>query len=253
MKYYYFTILFAFLIFNKFAISQWYDMIPYKIMEYENFIIKGDSLDNNRHGKWIKVSDSGIVYSESFYNKGIPVDTWKVNFPDGILRKQTSFNDSGDVIKLSRFSINEKLLFEIKPDIIISYPCLKVINELEQKIFDKESVVYVHEDALSSGRNFKIPISTMYFSYVELLEEINDLLCDYGFNGVYLNYYESGNLALKNIIEDDKKIAQWRYYYNNKGILTRNDVFIGKELSKIIKYDKDGNIRKTKNIAEKNE
>jgi antitoxin component YwqK of YwqJK toxin-antitoxin module len=80
---------------------------------YLRFTKRGVTKNGLQVGKWQNVNANNIIYKEYYFNDdGQPTGIWKINFPDGKIRKEIEYVDS-KLVRMTRFSRNSDRQFEI--------------------------------------------------------------------------------------------------------------------------------------------
>lgn len=236
MKNIYLIILISFTSLNIKA--QWHSFETTYTTDYETFESKGEFKNNKKDGKWIEVNKKGIVYTESYYNEGIPIGIWKINYPNGQIRKQIEYDSLGNITKWSRFINNAKQV-EVLPTKYFENKIISLLSNIENEWFDTESAISKSQPKESSA------YGSMTITYIPKYELIIKNLKINGFNGKCLMYLENGKLASLNVIENGANPESSIFFYSN-GYLKYEDKYINGKLYSTIKYDMNGNIIKIK-------
>lgn len=218
--------------------AQWHSFETTYTTDYEAFESKGEFKDNKKDGKWIEVNKKGTIYTESYYNEGIPIGIWTINYPNGQIRKLIEYDSLGHIIKWSRFKNNVKQV-EVLPIKYFDNRIISLLSNIENEWFDTESAISKSQPKESSA------YGSMTIAYKPKYELIINNLKNNGFNGKCLMFYESGNLGSVNIIENGTNPESSIFFYSN-GYLKYEDKYFNGELYSTIKYDKMGKILKIK-------
>jgi len=228
-----------------------YELEKKILFTYDEFQKIGEFSYAMKNGKWVDLSDSNIVYAEEYYFKGIPVSTWKINFPNGKLRKEIAYdNDStGNIIKWTRFNLETKKIIEIIPDSFIAPNIMALISCFEEKMYEYESKTYI---SVTSRRDDEFGINRALGTImaenanaIDINSEIKNRLQSSKFQGKYLFFNDSGYISSKIIFNKGVIVCQNKYYFK-KGRIKYEDIYDSTKLSKTTKYDKSGNIIKVK-------
>ena len=220
---------------------QVYTLIGEVQNNYKPFKSMGEILNGYKNGKWIDIGDSGIIYVEGYYMEGIPVSQWKINYPNGTIRKEILYDSLGNIIYWARYDQAKKKIIEIKPDSIIKVSTIKRISAAEEILYSNETTIYTsHSETPLEAFNTAKFAQSVYSNSINY-GGIIDALADSVFQGECNLFYESGNLANTAIYSKGIQTSVSRYYYR-KNVLNIEDVYINKTLIKTIKYDAAGNI-----------
>ena len=210
---------------------------------YQNFNSTGEMINGYKEGKWLDVSDSGVVYAESYYHKDIPYSTWKINFPDGSIRKEIKFDSLGNVIKWLRYTaLDNKKIIEIIPDSTIDTILYVSISYSEDFYFEYESKLYFSEDIFNKNIKVKTIIEDLLQSKIDKI--IQDLKT-FNFNGTFFLYNETGTIFNKIVIYNGEIKQNSKYYYR-KGKIRDEEIYKEGRLYKTLTFDDTGNIIKEK-------
>lgn len=212
----------------------------YQLNKYDNSKEIGEKINGKKNGKWLLISDSNVVYLESYYINGIPVGIWKSYFPDGLLRIEKRFDSTGLLKKWTRYRYRQdnKKMIEIHSN-NISVSLEIELDNFELKLYEKQNV-----GIGGYNLNYDGPI---YYAPIELsdLTAVNEELSRNNFIGELHIYYASGREAQKSVYVNGKQSNRYEYYYK-KGILKSVKVFSSNVLEKEVIYNKDGSIKKIK-------
>jgi antitoxin component YwqK of YwqJK toxin-antitoxin module len=219
------------------------------LFSYIHFTSQGKYINGLKDGKWLDVSDSGVIYVDGSYSKGIPISEWKINYPNGVLRKVKLYDSLGNIVKWTRYDFDKKKLLEIIPDSIITVPTMSLISSLEEHYFDLESIDYPPENIAAEQRQSLAVqgyYSTGYFHYSTYnVVHIADSLMTTKFNGKCLIFYETGNISNQYNYRNGTITDVRQFYYKN-GKVNIEDVYVDNKIKRTIKYDEVGNVIKIK-------
>jgi antitoxin component YwqK of YwqJK toxin-antitoxin module len=229
------------------SFSQGIEVKKITLFEYKKFESRGEMLNGQKSGKWIDIANDSIIYLEAYYDKGKPVSNWKINYPDGTIRKQIEYDSLGNIIKWSRFLKTNKI-YDINPDSIIEPMIMYKISSIEENLFNDESWEYqpvitsiVNKQTAYNAASMMNNVKLQQMNY----NKIHDVLLNTTFSGQCLRY-ANGKMISKSIIKNGRLIEQRRYFYKRNRLRTEC-VFIDNKLVKELLYNKDGNLIKGKN------
>lgn len=244
------NLLFIFLVFSQgvFCQTKSYVLVQKYLFNYTHFTSQGNYTNGLKDGKWVDVSDSGVIYVDGYYSHGIPISEWKINYPNGVLRKATLYDSLGNIIRWTRYDLGTKKLLEIIPDSIITFSTMRLISGAEENYFDLESIDYSpdfdYRVTEAQARQELFGAGLYKFTTLNIVK-IVDTLSHSDFQGKCLVYYESGNVS-KQYNYKRGVITDVRQFYYKNGKVNIEDVYIDNKLKRSIKYDEAGNVIKIK-------
>ena len=228
--------------------SQVYDMEKVYVNNYDSIMSKSDYLFVNKNGRILDSNKNGVIYKESFYSEGIPVGTWKLNYPNGKLRKVIEYDNNGNVVKWKR-CYNEKTIIEIIPDSIIDIATILNIADFEESIFDKESVVIVpaNEVQKRSAKAWEMSYFSTIIEHVSLdFSKVLSVLDKTTFSGQCYIYNYNKALSKEAVYRNGKQSVLKDYYYRGSKLKFEYLFYYGR-LQSLTKYDSKGNVKKVSN------
>ena len=149
-----------------------------------------DGIEQGKATSWYK---NGQIDVTGTYKNGVCVGDWTAYYHDGKLkRKETYWKETGLSIEKKEYTVNNKLITEIKPT-------------------GEASVLFILYDTLTNT-----PISKENLIYKVTPDEILILM-----NGE-CSYYSNGQEISKGVYKNDKRVGLWKIYYD-KDIKEKED------------------------------
>jgi antitoxin component YwqK of YwqJK toxin-antitoxin module len=220
----------------------------------------GDSLNDCKTGLWKDVSIDSIVYKMGQYYNCKPFGTWYWYYPNGDLRKSSTYDSLGKISKWARYFDNVKII-EVYCPHRMSESMQKSLDIYEEKIIRKELAQYttdvVHTnnyrpriDETSENKSRVTHYYTYYSSHFEIMLAIKQIvLIVENYNGRYgIKYWDYyGKLTDEYYYCDGSQVSRVTYEYKLKKLRKKNIYREGK-LRVIECYDKNGLMIKKKII-----
>jgi antitoxin component YwqK of YwqJK toxin-antitoxin module len=216
---------------------------------YESFEELGSSRNGIPYGKWVNVSNSGVIYREYYYNDlGKPVGTWKQFFPDGGIRKIWVYR-YGFITKYSRYYMDTSLYFVLTPQNSVPDFIFKGIDEMEDRVFHIEGLhfkINYTEPGYRSHKKIEIRFDYQYGGNLIINSAIQA-----GFIGE-IEIWDTEGRHWKKCLLNGSNILSTVDHYNRKGRLTEQYNYDGNSLVKKTLFDRDGNVKKIKEYHHNN-
>ncbi|HOW30367.1 MAG TPA: hypothetical protein PLP88_02270 [Bacteroidales bacterium] len=212
---------------------------------YLRFTKQGITKNGLQIGKWQNVNANNVIYKEYYFDdNGQPIGVWKINFPDGRLRKEIEYVNT-KVVRVTRYSRSSDKHFEIiSSEGLIDSTYLDIENH-EEDIFISEGKEL--KVAMKNDRGQVTSSGEWQYDYYGAID---------GLVKVLINNKFTGTLDIWRINKD-----HWKKYSFKEGIYRsvvdsyKNGVIHSQEeydergkKTRITKFDEKGNIVQEKSF-----
>lgn len=178
---------------------------------YKQFHSVGKTENNLKTGFWKEISTDSVIYSFGVYKKGVPIGVWQINYPDGTIRKTTTFDTSGYIVNWARYGGKNKIV-EIYSDKKIPYDMYIQLNRYEEMVFQSEitetSSNIIHRSSEDENIH-RIDNYRFYHQPYEILRESY-----YYYIGSYPDLCKVF-YPLIDVVKDFKGYFKIKYFYSN--------------------------------------
>lgn len=221
--------------------------------------VKGETINGLKIGAWgayMSNTDSTVIYKAYYNEKGEPEGIWQLFRPDGSPRTEIEFRDS----KVYRFAIfvkNSKHMEFICND-GFDRSVAQNLEDAELKAlvasgptFISEHDIYRYPDGDIHNKQ-KVKVRTIFYSSDYSVETIKmqDLLRQNSTPSKALRYDDLGRIKRENFFKNGVRSYN-EYQYNKAGHLTNQKEFVEDTLVKVLKFNKDGTLKKEKSYKRK--
>lgn len=210
-----------------------------KLKSYKDYQGIGQTEKNLKTGIWKDVSVDGIVYRVGEYQNGIPVGLWRINYPDGTIRKTLVFDSLGSMVYWARYYQDVKIV-EVSFMKGVPKYLFNRISEYEQKLFGYELMQYqTNTEHESIGNMQGYSYRAFYFDVTKVFDEMPDLLKSY--NGTFkVKYWHLNGLPRTTYFFSNGTETKRIYFeFKNKKLKRKRIYYYGK-LALMETYNKDG-------------
>ena len=215
------------------------------LSSYNQCIVMGDTLDGKRSGLWRYYSGDGILYIEGHYENNVAVGEWQLNYPNGLLRRTMTFDSTSMVTNWSRFDQGCKVI-EVSNSRYLSYTLVRILNTLDQSIFDCEQNQFT-TDIHISRRDTITGISQHYYD-AEVERQLNNLvrmMTGSTFTARVSYWKQNGTQRSEYDFHKGKLINMRVYKYLGK-YLIKGRIYFEKDKKRIDYYKPNGKTWRTK-------
>lgn len=207
-------------------------------MNYVAYQSIGSYFNGVKVGKWTDVTRDSVVYAESFYDStGNPKGVWKINYSNGLLRREIEYNDHG-ICRWSLFRYNRKVGEAISDSVIPGDICWK-LNAFETNLYDQEKTVRSSASTVNTGSELYHVFSYTRTDPFEEVLKIKDILVSNKFTGIF--YVWNSDKTMRRKCTYDKG-SEYRisYLYTKKKIVKKQDEYRDDKLVRTITFGGDG-------------
>lgn len=212
---------------------------------YSDFTSIGSYENGYKTGVWLDIGEDSAIYRIGKYFKGIPIGEWSINYPDGSIRKKTTYDSMGSVLSWTRFYNNSKIV-TISNESNLSSNVYKAIAKYEESVYECElsqfqtSVRHTRSGS-SSSYNYMYSdcdVEKAFDGIINIfLHSMDDFLVKY--------WNSNGSLRKEYFFSQGKEIERYLYEYGGKKLKKRRIYCYG-VLTKMEIYDKNENVSKVK-------
>ena len=175
--------------------------------KYKDYESKGETVNGIKEGRWINVTNDGVIYKEYFYKNGKPVGIWKNFCPDGKLRNES--------VIINNKVVNFKIFKPNMASVEIMYDS-GFSDKQYLKLVDFEDYFYNDQLYKKSLKDNGVKLVPRFED--EWKDKLNSTV--YSLNikvKVRLNYTD-GSVQSELTVEKEKGISQIDYYYDKQNL-----------------------------------
>jgi len=197
-------------------------VIAQKYKEYES---KGETVNGFKEGRWINVTNDGVIYKEYFYKNGKPIGNWKNFCPDGKIRNES--------VILNNRVVNFKIFKPNMASIEIMYDS-GFSDKQYLKLVDFEDYFYTDQLYKKSLEDNGIKLVPRFKD--EWKDKLNSTVYSLNIKVKVRFNYVDGSVQSELTAEKDKGISQIDFYYDKQNRIKKKDFFENGKLTKSMTY-----------------
>lgn len=212
---------------------------------YSKYESVGTMENGLKTGLWIDFGSDSAIYRIGEYHKGIPVGEWSVNYPDGTIRKKTSYDSLGHVLCWERY-FNKTKLIAISTNSTIQPDIYKSITNYEQSVFDCEQKQF-QSSVRHTRDNYSNSYSYMYYDcdVENAFDKIIRIFLWSSGNYMVSFWNSNGTVRKEYVFQEGIETDRYLYEYAGKR-LKKKRIYQKSVLIKMELYNKTGQVSKVK-------